>query len=54
MAKSLNESTVEEAALSWFGELGYAVACGPDIAPGEPVAIAPTVTLLRRGRDSLV
>ena len=34
----LNESTVEEAALSWFEELGYAVAHGPDIAPGEPAA----------------
>lgn len=29
----LNESTVEEAALSWFGELGYAAAHGPDIGP---------------------
>ena len=33
---TLNESHVEEAALSWFGELGYAVTHGPDIAPGEP------------------
>lgn len=31
-----NESTVEEAALSWFGELGYVVGHGPDLAPGEP------------------
>jgi len=35
---SLNESTVEEAALEWFGELGYALGHGPDIAPGEPAA----------------
>lgn len=35
---SFNESTVEEAALSWFGELGYSVANGPDLAPGEPDA----------------
>jgi type I restriction enzyme R subunit len=34
----LNESTVEDAALEWFGELGYAVGHGPHIAPGEPVA----------------
>ncbi len=34
----LNESTVEDAALSWFDELGYAVGHGPDIAPGEPAA----------------
>jgi type I restriction enzyme, R subunit len=29
------ESTVEEATLSWFAELGYSVVHGPDIAPGE-------------------
>ncbi len=33
-----NESTVEDAALSWFGELGYAILHGPEIAPGEPAA----------------
>ncbi len=33
---ALNESDVEEAALTWFGELGYAVVHGPQIAPGEP------------------
>jgi hypothetical protein len=32
----LNESIVEDAALSWFGELGYAVGHGPQLAPGEP------------------
>lgn len=31
----LNESIVEDAALTWFGELGYAIA-GPHMAPGEP------------------
>ena len=35
---SLNESHVEEAALDWFGELGYAVGHGPHLAPGEPAA----------------
>ena len=35
---SLNESTVEEAALSWFDELGYGIGHGPEIAPGEPAA----------------
>jgi type I restriction enzyme R subunit len=29
---------VEDAALDWFGELGYAVAHGPHLAPGEPKA----------------
>jgi type I restriction enzyme R subunit len=27
---------VEDAALEWFGELGYAVGHGPQLAPGEP------------------
>ncbi len=31
----LNESTIEEAALDWFGELSYAIGHGPHIAPGE-------------------
>ncbi len=35
---SLNESIVEDAALEWFGELGYAVWHGPQLAPGEPAA----------------
>jgi type I restriction enzyme R subunit len=35
---SLNESIVEDAALEWFGELGYAVRHGPQLAPGEPAA----------------
>jgi type I restriction enzyme, R subunit len=34
----LNESIVEDAALAWFGELGYAVGHGPHMAPGEPAA----------------
>ncbi len=35
---TLNESTVEAAALTWFAELGYAVGHGPHIAPGEPAS----------------
>lgn len=35
---SLNESTVEDAALEWFGELGYTLGHGPHLAPGEPAA----------------
>ena len=35
---SLNESTVELAALEWFGALGYAVGHGPHLAPDEPAA----------------
>ena len=33
---SLNESILEDPALEWFGELGYAVGHGPHLAPGEP------------------
>ncbi len=35
---SLTESIVEDAALTWFGEMGYAVGHGPQMAPGEPAA----------------
>ena len=35
---SLNEATVEDAALEWFSDLGYAVTSGPALAPGEPAA----------------
>ena len=35
---SLNESIVEDAALTWFGELGYTIGHGPHMAPGEPAA----------------
>ena len=35
---SLNQSIVEDAALEWFGELGYAVGHGPHLAPGEAAA----------------
>jgi type I restriction enzyme R subunit len=34
----LTETIVEDAALEWFGELGYAVGHGPQMAPGEPAA----------------
>jgi type I restriction enzyme R subunit len=33
---TFTESVVEEAALEWFGALGYSVIAGPTIAPGEP------------------
>lgn len=32
---SLTESIVEDAALEWFGGLGFAVGRGPQLAPGE-------------------
>jgi type I restriction enzyme R subunit len=33
---TLYESHVEDAALSWFQEIGYAIGHGPHMAPGEP------------------
>jgi hypothetical protein len=43
MSKTLNESIVEDAALAWFGELGYAVGHGlhPSRAMSRPIP-APT------------
>ena len=38
MNQAFAESTVEEAALSWFGELRYSILAGPEIAPGELLA----------------
>lgn len=35
---NLNESIIEDAALTWFGEFGYAIGHGPHLAPGEPAA----------------
>jgi hypothetical protein len=32
---SLNESIVEDAALEWFGELGYAVGHGPQSSTSQ-------------------
>lgn len=38
MSARFAESTVEEATLSWFGEIGYAQLAGPDIAPDQLAA----------------
>ena len=38
MTNGFADSIVEDAALEWFGELGYAVGHGPQMAPGEPAA----------------
>ena len=53
---ALNESIVEDAALTWFGELGYAVGHGPHLAPGEPAAERDSfgdVVLVGRLRDAI-
>src|SRR5687768_14399821 len=52
----MNETIVEDAALSWFEELGYAVMHGPHIAPGEPAAERASfgeVVLVGRLRDAI-
>jgi len=48
---NLNESIVEDAALTWFGELGYEVGHGPQLAPGEP-AVVPACAEHADRRDS--
>jgi type I restriction enzyme R subunit len=35
---SLNESIVEDGALTWFGDIGRTIRHGPHIAAGEPAA----------------
>src|SRR5438477_1105613 len=53
---SLNEPGVEEAALSWFGELGYAIAHATHLAPGEIAAERRSfgdVVLVGRLRDAI-
>lgn len=35
MTSAFTESVVEQAALEWLAALGYSVAHGPDIAPGN-------------------
>ena len=53
---SLNESIVEDAALEWFGELGYAVGHGPQLAPGEAAAERDSfgeVVLMGRLREAI-
>src|SRR5690348_4880119 len=53
---NVNESAVEDAALGWFKELGYAVAHGPDIAAAERAAERASfrdVVLVGRLRDAI-
>ena len=53
---SLNEAIVEDAALSWFGELGYSIGHGPNIAPGESDAERSSfgdVVLVARLREAI-
>jgi type I restriction enzyme, R subunit len=35
---AFTESLVEDAALSWLSDLGYAIAHGPNLAPSEPAS----------------
>jgi type I site-specific restriction-modification system R (restriction) subunit len=57
MSTGVVESTVEEAALSWFQELGFAIVHGPDIAPGELFTERQgygDVVLVKRLREAIV
>ena len=52
----LTESDVEDAALTWLGDLGWQVAHGPDIAPDMPTAERTDyseVVLVKRLHDAL-
>ncbi|MCE9520065.1 MAG: hypothetical protein K8R87_11010 [Verrucomicrobia bacterium] len=52
----ITESIVKDAALEWFGELGYAVGHGPYLASGEPVAKRDSfseVVLMERLREAI-
>ncbi|MGO9210434.1 MAG: type I restriction endonuclease subunit R [Terriglobales bacterium] len=56
MKPGVAESTVEDATLSWFEELGYTVVNGPTIGPGEMFAERASygdVVLLGRLREAL-
>ena len=53
---TITEAEVEQAALDWLSDLGWAVAHGPDIAPETPNAERDDygqVVLERRLRDAL-
>lgn len=53
---SITESIVEDAALTWFGEHGYVIGHGPQMAPGEPSAERESfadVVLAERLREAL-
>ena len=50
---NLNEFIVEDATLTWFGELGYAVGHGPQLAPGEYAGGTHTPTLSHGERESV-
>lgn len=49
---TLNESHVEDAALTWFGELGYAIGHGPNMAPGKYAGGTLTPALSHGERES--
>ncbi len=52
---SLHESIIENAALTWFGGLGYAIDHVPYMAPGKPaVERIGDVVLTGRLRDAIL
>ena len=54
---TIDEATIEDATLTWFGELGYAIGHGPHIAPGEAAAERDSfgdVVLVRRLRGAIL
>src|SRR5438132_56139 len=56
MPSDLTESIVEEASLTWFGELGYTVKQGLALAPDQPRAERSSfadVVCVKRLRDAI-
>lgn len=54
--RGITESVIEEAALNWLEELGYTIASGPNIAPGELFAERSSydeVVLSKRLREAI-
>ena len=51
MSSSYTETIVEEAALNWFGEMGYSMEPGPKLAPGESAGSTLTPALSQRERE---
>lgn len=47
-----NESIVEDATLTWLGELDYTIAHGPHMVPGEQAGGSLTPTFSQRERES--
>jgi type I restriction enzyme R subunit len=51
MGLAFSESTVEDAALAWLAELGWAVKHGPDVSPDGDTLTRPSASLSHWERE---